>query len=550
MLALTRGLLAVVSFLVVLTSALNHLAFGEIDAVRLDVSSGNLTEPLPFDVPFILIGKAPPATFLVTVQYQEKGDERNPPSLQPETPLESGVNAEGEFRLRLPPLDANHEFVFHLTFDRRLSTIQAREFRRAIASIFDRELRTITVGEIGIEMAQVVRNQLAEALERAVNNGEPIPAKPGEVTIMAPDTLFDPSMTERIFRDELLRLSVTLVSRQADREQELRRYRETISNFEEDLARVSASPELEAFLEALERRPELDARNPRNILFLPEASRNLLTLNEAEVAAVARGQSLTERPVELEVTFRAGDADAFRTHFLRTERALGELRDWLSSLVVPGGANRRYVEQLLEAGALTAGAVGRLQALAQTGQGSIHRAQRWAETLGGYVYALEKSLTARERALEDMAVELEAQAVKAVIRQSSITDSASTRANLYIGLDLGVLYAPDLERGALYFGANVYFGLKRRLSVTVGITVTDLGLEDDERIQPLLGSRSNLVLGVGYRLAKSMRVSGGALLFLKDDPNPLVTQTALTATPYAAFSFDADLVGALRALTR
>jgi hypothetical protein len=353
------------------------------------------------------------------------------------------------------------------------------------------------------------------------------------------------------------------VSRQADREQELRRYRETISNFEEELARVSASPELEAFLETLERRPELDARNPRNILFLPEASRNLLTLNEAEVAAVARGHSLTERPVELEVTFRAGDADAFRTHFLRTERALGELRDWLSSLVVPGGANRRYVEQLLEAGALTAGAVGRLQTLAQTGQGSIHRAQRWAETLGGYVYALEKSLTARERALEDMAVELEAQAVKAVIRQSSITDSASTRANLYIGLDLGVLYAPDLERGALYFGANVYFrpvnksaslrdrgGLKRRLSATVGITVTDLGLEDDERIQPLLGSRSNLVLGVGYRLAKSMRVSGGALLFLKDDPNPLVTQTALTATPYAAFSFDADLVGALRALTR
>ena len=80
--------------------------------------------------------------------------------------------------------------------------------------------------------------------------------------------------------------------------------------------------------------------------------------------------------------------------------------------------------------------------------------------------------------------------------------------------------------------------------------MTDLGLEDDERIEPLLGSGSNLVLGGGYRLARSMRVSGGALMVLKNDPNPLVTDRSVAFTPYAAFSFDVDLIGALRTLTK
>jgi hypothetical protein len=381
--------------------------------------------------------------------------------------------------------------------------------------------------------------------------------------VLAPNSLFDPNISAREFRDGLLRLAARLVSRQADREQEVRRYRETTTDFERELAQVSVSPELEAFLETLQRKPELDPRNPRTILFLSDTSRELLTLNDVELAAVARGQRLSDTPVRLEDTFRAEDVNAVRSRYLRTERALSELREWLWGLVDPRGANRVYVDRLLESRELSSGELEKLQVLVQTGGGPIHRAQRWAETLEGYAFGLEQFLVARQRALEDIATELEAQAAHAVVRQTLVTNTASTRANLYIGLDLGVLYTFDLERGALYFGANVYFGpvnksaslrerggLKRRVSITVGITVTDLGLEDDERIQPLLGSRSNLVLGVGYRLAKSMRVSGGAVLFLKDDPNPLVTQTSLTATPYAAFSFDADLVGALRALTR
>ena len=161
-------------------------------------------------------------------------------------------------------------------------------------------------------------------------------------------------------------------------------------------------------------------------------------------------------------------------------------------------------------------------------------------------------------------LELESKALDAVVHETLTTDPASTNANIYVGLDLGLFYAPDLSRAAAYFGANIYFrpmnkraslrqcgGVGRRLSVTVGVSFTDLKIDEGETsIEPLLGSRSNLMLGVGYRLAQSLRIGGGLLLFLKNDPNPLVTDRSLATTPYVAFSFDVDLVGALRSLTR
>ena len=153
---------------------------------------------------------------------------------------------------------------------------------------------------------------------------------------------------------------------------------------------------------------------------------------------------------------------------------------------------------------------------------------------------------------------LEAQARDVVLRQSTVTEVVSSEAGLYVGLDLGALYPPELERAAFYIGANVYFRpvnkkapfrlqstWKHRLALTFGITVTDLKLEDETRYENLLGDRVNLLVGAGYRLTSSIRAGGGALLFLKNDPNPLVSERSLGLTPYIAVSFDVDLIGAL-----
>jgi hypothetical protein len=125
-----------------------------------------------------------------------------------------------------------------------------------------------------------------------------------------------------------------------------------------------------------------------------------------------------------------------------------------------------------------------------------------------------------------------------------------------------VLYPPELDRASLYLGANVYFrpvnkraslrtqgSLGNRLSLTFGISLTNLKLEeDDPRFENLLGEDANLLVGAGLRLSRSLRVSAGALLFLKNDPNPLVTDRSLAATFYTAISLDLDIVRAVRSL--
>jgi hypothetical protein len=340
-------------------------------------------------------------------------------------------------------------------------------------------------------------------------------------------------------------------------------YQETVSNLEDELSQVSSSPELKTLITLLEQRPEIDPRNPRNVLFLSDDASRLTELGKVELAGVAKGLSLAETPVELSETFQTEDADAIRARYSRTARALRELREWLESLVSLGAPHRRFIDALLETGDLAREQVESLQLLASIQRGPIRRSQQWAETLEVYVYDVQRSLAARDRAYKEIVAVLEAQALDAVLRQSTVTEEVSSQAGLYVSLDLGAVYPPELERAAAYIGVNVYFRpvnkkaplrlkgtWKHRLAATFGITVTDLKLEDETRYENLLGGRSNLLLGLGYRLTRSIRVGGGAMLFLKNDPNPLVTDRSLGATPYISFSFDVDLIGALRTQSR
>ena len=72
-----------------------------------------------------------------------------------------------------------------------------------------------------------------------------------------------------------------------------------------------------------------------------------------------------------------------------------------------------------------------------------------------------------------------------------------------------MFYAPDLSRAAAYFGANIYFRpVNKRASLrqrgeSAGACRSRWGFfygfeidEGETSIEPLLGSRSNLMLGV------------------------------------------------------
>ena len=134
-----------------------------------------------------------------------------------------------------------------------------------------------------------------------------------------------------------------------------------------------------------------------------------------------------------------------------------------------------------------------------------------------------------------------------------IRTPGSTAGGLYVSLDLGLLYGFEVDRGALHAGMNVYLApvnkdaplrgaaLRKRLSVTVGLTLTDMRQEDDERFENLIGDRWNVLVGMGLRVTGSLRLGAGALLLLKNDPNPLVLDRSLAAVPYVTASLDVDV---------
>ena len=116
-----------------------------------------------------------------------------------------------------------------------------------------------------------------------------------------------------------------------------------------------------------------------------------------------------------------------------------------------------------------------------------------------------------------------------------------------------MLYAGDLDIGAVYVGTNIYFrpintdaplseagGIGRRLALTVGVTVSSIGDKNDRTRSDLFWNQS-LVLGAGYRLTSSIRAGAGALVFLESDPNPLITERDVATTWYVSFSFDVDV---------
>jgi len=136
---------------------------------------------------------------------------------------------------------------------------------------------------------------------------------------------------------------------------------------------------------------------------------------------------------------------------------------------------------------------------------------------------------------------------------TTVADGRTEQKN-YVSVDAGVLYAGDIAIGALYVGANIYFrpvnktaplsavsSVGRRLALTVGLTVSSVGDENNKTRSDLFWTQS-LVLGGGYRITSSLRGGGGALVFRQADPNPLVTRKTAAVTWYVSFSLDLDLL--------
>ncbi|MGB2717767.1 MAG: hypothetical protein WBC51_26520 [Vicinamibacterales bacterium] len=193
-----------------------------------------------------------------------------------------------------------------------------------------------------------------------------------------------------------------------------------------------------------------------------------------------------------------------------------------------------------------------------------------AEAIAGihrHVGALQDMATAFGRNYEDLRdaaqqavdrVALEAREVRVGIGSSVLT--ADMNRNAYVSLDTGMAYTWQLESMVFYAGTNVYFrpinknaplrlkgSFGRRFALTIGVTTS---VKDASRraqdLRPATGEdgTNSLLLGGGLRVTPSIRVGAGALIFNETDPNPLITQKSVAATPYVSLAVDINL-GAL-----
>ena len=85
-------------------------------------------------------------------------------------------------------------------------------------------------------------------------------------------------------------------------------------------------------------------------------------------------------------------------------------------------------------------------------------------------------------------------------------------------------------------------GFMRRFAFTFGVTST--GIADGGGNPPTRSTRDDLVgsnsllLGAGYRLSGSTRLTTGAIVFYELDPNPLKDDRTVSYSPFIALSFD------------
>jgi len=132
-----------------------------------------------------------------------------------------------------------------------------------------------------------------------------------------------------------------------------------------------------------------------------------------------------------------------------------------------------------------------------------------------------------------------------------------TRTNFTITPDFGYVYYGAGQSGFhgllpyigfqlefRYFDKNIPFNLihpkslLHYLSFTTGLSLTSLktdGKRDD------FFSNKSLLIGLGFRLSSATRMTFGSILFRKEDPNPLIDNKKLAATPFIGLSIDLKL---------
>lgn len=565
--------------------------------VTVDLDGGLVRQTLPFDEPFVFTGEAPTGVRSIVVrcwevkscrQVQKRGsdaekaacagkektatllpDRESAPDGNCRTwprPGDRGALAglpswtnrvdPGEatptFSIFVPLLEAERYYTFGFSWDRTPSPEEAAAFAAAVAAAADGVLWTAEAadgptdggppasGDLTDGDLASLRGTLVAALQAAAV---------GRIQDCSKSPVLCPDVPVAQVRHEFNGLLRDVRNAQGQLGDTIENYKGDVDQVNVALGLLAGSGELAALLRGLQ-----------------TAAADTPSLGE-EAAALQEALALEHLPDLTEEDRQTPDAlaaFAARTGEAagRAAAPIGKVRTLLQSgLFDDQGGPTALLQRLTAAGTLTPETAQGLMALAEP-RGLVGSVDRALARLQGQAADLESALADRAAARAALAAEFKTRVeVIVLLAGTTLADFVTAQKN-YLSGDGGLAFAPELDEASSYLGTNIYsrpinkkaalsqFGnfwqtLDRRTALTLGLTVDGIG--DDTTREDLIGSQS-LLVGLGVRLTASMRVTAGAIVFIEKDPNPLVDDDSLAATPFLSLSFDVNVVPALTGL--
>jgi hypothetical protein len=528
-------------------------AGGAFEDVEIDLGAGIFKKVLPFDVPFLIHAavtddiqavcaayfKEPPRSTCPQPDPQAGGPacagktsaDRQicPAPEKPYTDISRWLRKPGidskEFFLLVTPLDPGQRYCFKLVIERRVSPAQLTTFRAQAHAAIDATLRAPQAVE-GLSVADA--RKLRAALIAAVLG----PASRDTISA-PPGSIFDACAQDQDVQTRFNERLAAALEAQNHRKERLRNYctyqSRTVAPLQDLTSRVrSLADRLERARAAT---PAVaQALGPHAQALAPAAFKEFRE-GDPDCADPGWTGNVWEAAELAPKLQRAG----------RLKTALDDTSALLEAVDTPS---------ILAAAGVSSSEI----AAAADVVASLERDARQAQAeLQGASQALAQRNGAIDTFVQELGDTLRSPDI--LIEGTSVADFA-TRSAWYVSADLGAAVAPGIDQAFSYIGLNLYFrpvnkqaplgGLRdfgrtftRRFSVMLGLTVQG-NLTETGRRDNLLGSQMGVV-GAGVRVLDSVRLSAGALVFRKFNPNPLITGETLATTPFISVSIDWDV---------
>ncbi|HET9227913.1 MAG TPA: hypothetical protein VFR31_14660 [Thermoanaerobaculia bacterium] len=497
-----------------------------------------------------------------------------------------------KFVVTVPALEAERYYSFHLSLhtssqDAELEA-KAQALRTKAADLFLSELREIP------DDAQITERE--KCLTGAADAPGSCRDLPGELcttlleleqaegaefdpgSLCAADGTVRPPLELQGQIEDLAQAREQQIDALDDRQTNQRRFETWLAELHMQLAPLpnGSRPSLDklfAALDDLSAESNADGARAKRILESLQAGRSVIEAPDGVRANLALGcpaanPCLTDDSrIATDPAFAASLAQGYE----QTARDLKGLEDGLTELI--SGVQRLLVDRRIASPANQGLApADRLTASDLTGpKGTVETAVVLLKTARQLAFSLGQDVSRVAGALEQqkaIALDIAGRIVLARLDTSFVIDGRAfsafqTQQANYISADLAVVFAPELSEVVPALGVNLYLrpinknvplrlkgGFMRRFAFTFGVTAS--GIADGGGTPPTQGTREDLVnshsllLGGGYRLSGSTRLTGGAIVFYELDPNPLKDDRSVSYSPFIALSFDWDVAKLFR----